>query len=111
MAETNLPIAHGVGCSALQGARGLLGDVYLGLRAARSTPGCHMAGFQPSVPDAPNHTEGRKPEMSSLEWVIDQYQVSTDKRRGITNDLNRPGDRECILRRPGTTRHECERQT
>jgi predicted helicase len=23
---------------------------------------------------------------SALEWVIDQYQVSTDKRSGITND-------------------------
>ena len=27
---------------------------------------------------------------SALEWVIDQYQVSTDKRSGITNDPNRP---------------------
>ena len=26
---------------------------------------------------------------SALEWVIDQYQVSTDKRSGITNDPNR----------------------
>ena len=25
---------------------------------------------------------------SALEWVIDQYQVSTDKRSGITNDPN-----------------------
>ena len=33
-----------------------------------------------------------------LEWVIDQYQVSTDKRSGITNDPNRPDDERYILR-------------
>ena len=35
---------------------------------------------------------------SALEWVVDQYQVSTDKRSGITNDPNRPDDPEYILR-------------
>ena len=30
--------------------------------------------------------------------MIDQYQVSTDKRSGITNDPNRPDDPEYILR-------------
>jgi predicted helicase len=35
---------------------------------------------------------------SALEWVIDQYQVSTDKRSGITNDPNRDDDRQYILR-------------
>jgi predicted helicase len=30
--------------------------------------------------------------------VIDQYQVSTDKRSGITNDPNRPDDPEYIAR-------------
>jgi predicted helicase len=35
---------------------------------------------------------------SALEWVIDQYQVSTDKRSGITNDPNRPDDPTYILR-------------
>jgi predicted helicase len=35
---------------------------------------------------------------SALEWVIDQYQVSTDKRSGITNDPNRYDDKEYILR-------------
>jgi predicted helicase len=35
---------------------------------------------------------------SALEWVIDQYQVSTDKRSGITNDPIREDDREYILR-------------
>ena len=35
---------------------------------------------------------------SALEWVIDQYQVSTDKRSGITNDPNRPDDPEHIVR-------------
>lgn len=35
---------------------------------------------------------------SALEWVIDQYRVSTDSRSGITNDPNRPDDETCILR-------------
>ena len=35
---------------------------------------------------------------SALEWVIDQYQVSTDKRSGITNDPNRTEDPQYILR-------------
>jgi predicted helicase len=30
--------------------------------------------------------------------VIDQYQVSTDKRSGITSDPNRPDDPEYIVR-------------
>jgi predicted helicase len=42
--------------------------------------------------------EYRLGNRSALEWVIDQYQVSTDKRSGITNDPNRAGDREYILR-------------
>ena len=35
---------------------------------------------------------------SALEWIIDQYQVSTDKRSGITNDPNRAADPKYILR-------------
>jgi predicted helicase len=35
---------------------------------------------------------------SALEWVLDQYQVSTDKRSGITNDPNRPDDPQYIVR-------------
>jgi predicted helicase len=35
---------------------------------------------------------------SALEWVIDQYQVSTDKRGNITNDPNREDDPQYIVR-------------
>ena len=35
---------------------------------------------------------------SALEWVIDQYQVSTDKRSGIVNDPNNLEDETYILR-------------
>jgi predicted helicase len=35
---------------------------------------------------------------SALEWVIDQYRVSTDPRSGIVNDPNRPDDDRYILR-------------
>lgn len=35
---------------------------------------------------------------SALEWVIDQYQVSTDRRSGIINDPNQPDDPQAIVR-------------
>jgi hypothetical protein len=35
---------------------------------------------------------------SALEWVIDQYQVSTHKSSGITNDPNRLDDPEYLVR-------------
>ncbi len=35
---------------------------------------------------------------SALEWVIDQYQISTDLRSGITSDPNREDDSEYIVR-------------
>ena len=42
--------------------------------------------------------EYRLGNRSALEWVIDQYQVSTDTRSGITNDPNRADDPEYIVR-------------
>jgi len=42
--------------------------------------------------------EYRLGNRSALEWIIDQYQVSTDKRSGITNDPNREDDPTYILR-------------
>jgi predicted helicase len=35
---------------------------------------------------------------SALEWVIDQYQVSTDKRSGLTSDPNRDDEPKAIVR-------------
>ena len=35
---------------------------------------------------------------SALDWVINQYQVKTDKRSGITNDPNRLDDEQYIVR-------------
>jgi predicted helicase len=35
---------------------------------------------------------------SALDWIIDQYQISTDKRSGITNDPNRDEDLTYIVR-------------
>jgi predicted helicase len=46
----------------------------------------------------PETFEYRLGNRSALEWVLDQYQVSTDKRSGITNDPNRPDDPEYIVR-------------
>lgn len=42
--------------------------------------------------------EYRLGNRSALEWVIDQYRVSTDKRSGIVNDPNRSDDPEYIGR-------------
>ena len=42
--------------------------------------------------------EYRLGNRSALEWVIEQYQVSTDKRSSITDDPNRDEDPEYILR-------------
>jgi type ISP restriction-modification system protein len=49
----------------------------------------------------PETYEYRLGNRSVLEWVIHQYQVSTDKRSGITNDPNRADDPECIVRLVG----------
>jgi predicted helicase len=46
----------------------------------------------------PETYEYRLGNRSALEWVIDQYQVSTDKRSGITNYPNRADDQQYIVR-------------
>lgn len=51
-----------------------------------------LGGIPPEV------FEYRLGNRSALDWVIDQYQVSTDKRSGITNDFNRPDDPQYIVR-------------
>jgi predicted helicase len=45
--------------------------------------------------------EYRLGNRSALDWVIDQYQVTTDKRSGIRSDPNRPDDPEYIVRLVG----------
>jgi predicted helicase len=45
--------------------------------------------------------EYRLGNRSALEWVVDQYQLSTDKRSGITSDPNRDDDPEYIVRLVG----------
>src|ERR1019366_7552610 len=42
----------------------------------------------------PETFEYRLGNRAALEWVIDEYQVSTHKRSGITKDPNRPDDPE-----------------
>lgn len=61
-----------------------------------SEQGQESAGLQ-RLPDsepysAPAVFDYRLGNRSTLEWVIDQYQVSTDTRSGITNDPNRKDD-------------------
>jgi len=46
-------------------------------------------------PEAHEYKLGNR---SALEWVLDQYQISTDKRSGIVTDPNRADDPEYIVR-------------
>jgi len=38
---------------------------------------------------------------SALDWVLDQYQTTTDRRTGIVSDPNRPDDPQYIVRLVG----------
>jgi hypothetical protein len=49
-------------------------------------------------PEALEYRIGNRP---ALEWVIDQYQVSTDKQSGIVSDPNREDDPQYIVRLVG----------
>jgi predicted helicase len=49
----------------------------------------------------PEAYEYRLGNRSALEWVVDQYRVSTDARSGIVNDPNREDDPEYIVRLVG----------
>ena len=51
-----------------------------------------LAGIPPAV------YEYRLGNRSALHWIIDQYQVSVDKRSGIVSDPNREDDPEYIVR-------------
>jgi len=51
-----------------------------------------LAGIPPEV------YEYRLGNRSALHWIIDQYQVSEDKRSGIVSDPNREDDPEYIVR-------------
>jgi predicted helicase len=46
----------------------------------------------------PEAYEYRLGNRSALDWAVDQYRVSTDKRSGIVNDPNREDDPEYIVR-------------
>jgi predicted helicase len=49
----------------------------------------------------PETFEYRLGNRSALDWVVDQYQVSVDKRSGIRSDPNRADDPEYIVRLVG----------
>jgi predicted helicase len=58
-------------------------------------PSLTLAGIPPET------FQYRLGNRSALEWVIDQYQVSEDKRSGIKSDPNRPHEPEYIVRLVG----------
>ena len=47
------------------------------------------------LPEAFDYRLGNR---SALDWIINQYQVKTDNRSGITNDPNRPDDPQYIVK-------------
>ncbi len=62
-------------------------------------PSLTLSGIPPEV------FEYRLGNRSALEWVIDQYQVTEDKRSGIRSDPNRTDDPEYIVRLIGQVVH------
>ncbi|MEN9849461.1 MAG: hypothetical protein RL368_2201 [Pseudomonadota bacterium] len=46
----------------------------------------------------PEALEYKLGNRSALDWIIDQYQISTDKRSGITNDPNNLNDKSYIIK-------------
>src|SRR5207244_3880615 len=58
-------------------------------------PSLTLAGIPPET------FQYRLGNRSALEWVIDQYQVSEDKRSGIQSDPNRADDPEYVVRLVG----------
>jgi predicted helicase len=58
-------------------------------------PSLTLAGIPPEV------FQYRLGNRSALDWVIDQYRVSEDKRSGIRSDPNREDDEEYIVRLVG----------
>jgi predicted helicase len=46
----------------------------------------------------PETLECKLGNRSALDWIIDQYQISTDKRSGITNDPNNLEDESYIVK-------------
>ena len=58
-------------------------------------------GFLTLTGIPPETYEYRLGNRSALEWVVDQYRVSTDVRSGIVNDPNREDDPEYIVRLVG----------
>lgn len=58
-------------------------------------PSLTLEGIPPEV------FEYRLGNRSALDWVIDQYQISEDKRSGIVSDPNREDDPEYIVRLVG----------
>jgi predicted helicase len=58
-------------------------------------PSLTLAGIPPET------FQYRLSNRSALDWVIDQYQLSEDRRSGIKSDPNRADDPEYIVRLVG----------
>ncbi|MGI8589136.1 MAG: type ISP restriction/modification enzyme [Chloroflexia bacterium] len=63
--------------------------------ALRYNPTLTLSGIPPAAFDY------RLGNRSALEWVIDQYRVTTDARSGLRHDPNNPDDEQAIVRLVG----------
>ena len=59
------------------------------MRLARTRRSSGVNDFLTLAGIPPEAFDYRLGNRSALEWVIDQYRVTTDKRSGIVNDPNR----------------------
>ena len=64
-------------------------------RSLAVNPSLRLAGIPPEC------FAYRLGNRSALDWVIDQYQLKTDKRSGIASDPNRADDPQYIVRLVG----------
>ena len=68
------------------------------MRLSKDKTCIHYNDFLTLAGIPPETFDYRLGNRSALAWVIDQYQVKTDKRSGITNDPNRPDDPQYIVK-------------
>jgi predicted helicase len=68
------------------------------MRLSKDKRSLHYNEFLTLSGIPPAAFEYRLGNRSALEWVIDQYSITTDRRSGITNDPNRADDPSYIVR-------------
>ena len=68
------------------------------MRLSKDKTGIVYNGFLTLGGIPPQAFEYKLGTRSALEWVIERYQMTEDKRSGIVNDPNRADDQEYIVK-------------